>query len=148
MIVLDANLLLYAYDSRSDKHERARQWVERVFSEEMVVGLPWQTVAAFIRIATNPRIPGQRFTLDQAVEVVDQWLKQPNVLLLAPGDQHWSFLRKQLIAGQARGPLTTDAQLAALTIEHGGVLHTTDRGFGRFAELRWTNPIEAGTGPG
>ena len=148
MIVLDANLLLYAYDSRSDKHERARQWVERVFSEEMVVGLPWQTVAAFIRIATNPRIPGQRFTLDQAVEVVDQWLEQPNVLLLAPGDQHWNILRKLLIAGQARGPLTTDAQLAALTIEHGGVLHTTDRDFGRFAELRWTNPIEAGTGPG
>jgi uncharacterized protein len=143
VIILDANLLLYAYDSRSDKHDQARQWIEKIFSDETIVGLPWQTVAAFIRIATNPRIPGQRFTLDQAVDVVDQWLEQPNVLLLAPGDQHWSFLRKQLIAGQARGPLTTDAQLAALTIEHGGVLHTTDRDFGRFAELRWTNPIEA-----
>ncbi len=148
MIVLDANLLLYAYDSRSDKHQQARQWVETVFSEEIVVGLPWQTVAAFIRIATNPRIPGQRFTLDQAVEVVDQWLEQPNVLLLAPGDQHWSILRKLLMTRQARGPLTTDAQLAALTMEHGGVLHTTDRDFGRFAGLAWTNPIETGAGPG
>jgi len=147
MIVLDANLLLYAYDSRSDKHERARRWVEKTFSEEAVVGLPWQTVAAFIRIATNPRIPGQRFTLDQAVEVVDQWLEQPNVLLLAPGDQHWSILRKLLIAGQARGPLTTDAQLAAVTIEHGGVLHTTDRDFGRFPGLAWTDPIETGADP-
>ncbi|HXH66030.1 MAG TPA: TA system VapC family ribonuclease toxin [Candidatus Limnocylindrales bacterium] len=147
MIVLDANLLLYAYDSISAKHEQAREWVEKILSEEIVVGLPWQTVAAFIRIATNPRIPGERLTLDQAVEVVDQWLEQPNVLLLSPGDQHWSILRKMLIAGQARGPLTTDAQLAALTIEHGGVLHTADRGFGRFSGLAWTNPIESGTDP-
>ena len=144
MIVLDANLLLYAYDSRSDKHEQARQWVEHAFSEEAVVGLPWQTVAAFIRITTNPRIPGLRFTLDQAVQVVDQWLEQPNVRLLAPGDQHWTILRKLLIAGQARGPLATDAQLAALTIENGGVLHTTDRDFARFTGLQWTNPIETG----
>ena len=108
--------------------------------------MPWQTVAAFVRIATNPRIPGQRFTLDEAVAVVDQWVEQPNVLLLAPGDQHWNFLRKLLIAGQARGPLTTDAQLAALTMEYGGVLHTTDRDFGRFAGLAWANPIETGSG--
>src|SRR5579859_6000146 len=118
MIVLDANLLLYAYDSRSDKHARARKWVEQAFSDVAVVGLPWQTVAAFIRIATNPRIPGQRFTPEEVVLVVDQWLEQPNVRLLAPGDQHWSLLRQLLIAGQARGPLATDAQLAALTMEN------------------------------
>ncbi|HET7105512.1 MAG TPA: TA system VapC family ribonuclease toxin [Candidatus Acidoferrum sp.] len=143
MIVLDANLLLYAYDSLSDKHASARKWVEQVFSEELVVGLPWQTVAAFIRITTNPRIPGQRFTLEEVVKVIDDWLGQPNVKLLAPGDQHWNFFRKLLIAGQARGPLATDAQLAALTMEFGGVLHTTDSDFGRFAGLRWTNPINA-----
>jgi toxin-antitoxin system PIN domain toxin len=142
MIVLDANLLLYAYDSLSDNHEQARRWVEHALSEEAVVGLPWQTVEAFIRIATNPRIPGLRFTLDQAVQVVDQWLEQSNVKLLAPGDQHWTIFRKLLIAGQARGSLATDAQLAALTIENGGVLHTTDRDFARFTGLRWTNPIE------
>jgi uncharacterized protein len=146
MIVLDANLLLYAYDSRSEKHEQARKWVEQVFSNGAMLGLPWQTVAAFIRITTNPRIPGERFSLDEVVRLVDQWLELPNVKLLAPGDQHWAMLRKLLIAGQARGPLATDAQLAALTMEHGGVLHTTDRDFARFPELKWTNPIEAGTG--
>ena len=146
MIVLDANLLLYAYDSRSEKHGQARKWVEQVFSEGAVVGLPWQTVAAFIRISTNPRIPGQRFTLEEVVQVVDQWLEQPNVRLLAPGDQHWSVFKKLLIAGQAWGPLVTDAQLVAMTMEFGGVLHTTDRDFGRFAGLRWTNPIEVGAG--
>jgi toxin-antitoxin system PIN domain toxin len=146
MIVLDANLLLYAYDSRSEKHEQARKWVEQVFSNGAMLGLPWQTVAAFIRITTNPRIPGERFSLDEVVRLVDQWLELPNVKLLAPGDQHWALLRKLLIAGQARGPLATDAQLAALTMEHGGVLHTTDRDFARFPEVKWTNPIEAGTG--
>ena len=65
--------------------------------------------------------------------------------LLTPGDQHWSLLRKLLIGGQACGPLATDAQLAALTIENGGLLHTTDRDFARFTELKWTNPIEVGT---
>jgi len=142
MIILDANLLLYAYDSSSEKHEKARKWVQHVFSGGEVVGLPWQTVAAFIRITTHPRIPGQRFTPDEVVLVVDQWLEQPNVKMLAPGDQHWPFFKRLLIVGQARGPLATDAQLAALTMENGGVLYTTDRDFARFAELRWTNPIE------
>jgi len=142
MIVLDANLLLYAYDSRSEKHEQARKWVEQVFSGGELVGLPWQTVAAFIRITTNPRIPGERFTLEEVGLVVDQWLEQPNVRLLAPGDQHWAMFRNLLIAGQARGPLATDAQLAALTMENGGVLYTTDRDFARFSELRWTDPLE------
>ncbi|MBI4877147.1 MAG: type II toxin-antitoxin system VapC family toxin [Acidobacteria bacterium] len=142
MMVLDANLLLYAYDSTSRHHLQARAWVERVFSETTPVGLPWQTVAAFLRIATNPRLPGQWFTVEEAAELVGEWLAQPNVRLLAPGENHWPLLRRMLTGGQARGPLVTDAQLAALAIEHGGVLCTTDRDFARFPGLRWTNPLE------
>jgi uncharacterized protein len=141
VIVLDANLLLYAYDSESDKHAEARAWVEQTFSSENPVGLPWQTVSAFMRIVTNPRLSGRRFTAVEVVEIVDEWVNQPNVRLLGPGEQHWSLLRQMMIDGQARGPLVTDAQLAALTIEYGGVLHTTDRDFGRFPGVRWKNPI-------
>ena len=141
MIVLDANLLLYAYDSDSDKHAKARAWVEEAFSGASPVGLPWQTVSAFMRIVTNPRLTGKRFTPAEVVEIVDQWVNQPNVRLLGPGDNHWSFLRQMIVDGQVRGPLITDAQLAALTIEYGGVLHTTDRDFSRFPGLRWKNPI-------
>lgn len=90
---------------------------------------------------TNPRLPGERFSLAEAVETVDRWLEQPNVLLLAPSDGHWSLFRQMIVEGQAPGPLITDAQLAALTIEYGGVLHTTDRDFARFPALRWENPI-------
>lgn len=141
MIVLDANILLYAYDEDSDKHEQARAWVEEVFSDASPVGLPWQTISAFMRIVTNPRLGGKRFTTAEVVEVVNQWVSQPNIRLLGPGDNHWSFLRQMMVDGHARGPLVTDAQLAALTIEYGGVLHTTDRDFSRFPGLRWKNPI-------
>lgn len=141
MIVLDANLLLYAYDSASTLHARARAWIEQTFSGSAPVGLPWNTVCAFLRIMTNSRLPGERFSLPEAAQIVDSWLQQPNVRLLAPGEDHWLLFRQMLMEGQAPGPLVSDAHLAALTIESGGVLHTTDRDFARFPGLRWTNPL-------
>ncbi|MFY9559144.1 MAG: type II toxin-antitoxin system VapC family toxin [Terriglobales bacterium] len=141
MIVLDANILLYAYDSASSHHAKARAWIEGVFSGSAPVGLPWQTTSAFLRIMTNPRLPGERFTLEEAVQVVDRWMEQPNIRLLVPGDDHWLLFRQMIVEGQAPGALVTDAHLAALTIEYGGVLHTTDRDFARFPGLRWTNPL-------
>jgi hypothetical protein len=141
LIVLDANILLYAYDSTSATYAKARAWIEATLSGEAPVGLPWQSVGAFLRIVTNPALPGSRFTPEEALAIVDEWLSQPNVILLAPGQHHWLTLRQMIIEGQVRGPLVTDAQLAAVTIEHGGVLHTTDRDFARFPGLRWKNPL-------
>lgn len=141
MIVIDANLLLYAYDNTSSLHRKARSWIEEAFSGTAAVFLPWQGVTAFLRIMTNPRLPGERFTIAEAVEIVDQWLEQPNVRLIAAGDDHWILLRRMMLEGQAHGPLVSDAHLAALTIEYGGILHTTDRDFTRFPGLRWINPL-------
>jgi toxin-antitoxin system PIN domain toxin len=141
MIVLDANILLYAYDTTSGQHIVARGWIEQVLSSGAAVGIPWQTAAAFLRVVTNPRLPGERLTIEQAVRIVEQWLEQPNVKALSPGENHWPLLRQMVVDGQARGPLITDAQLAALTIECGGILHTTDRDFARFPGLRWINPL-------
>ncbi len=141
MIVLDANLLLYAYDSASTEHKPARKWAEEALSGVEPVGLPWQTISAFLRIATNVRLPGNRFTVEEAAAIVDQWVALPVVHLLAPRDRHWAFFRRLLVEGKASGPLTTDAQLAALTIENGGVLYTTDRDFARFPGLKWVNPL-------
>jgi uncharacterized protein len=141
VIVLDANILLYAYDSASAHHAKARAWIEQALSGTMLVGLPWQAISAFLRIMTNPKLPGERFTLEEAVQLVDRWLEQPNVRLLAPGDDHWPLFRQMIVEGQAPGGLVTDAQLAALTMEYGGVLHSTDRDFARFPGLRWRNPL-------
>lgn len=141
MIVLDANILLYAYDGASSHHAKARAWVEKVFSSAEPIGLPWQTVSAFLRVMTNPRLPGERFTLTEAVEIVDRWLQQPNVRALAPDDDHWALFLQTVVEGQAPGLLISDAQLAALTTEYGGVLYTTDRDFARFPGLKWTNPL-------
>lgn len=141
MIVIDANLLLYAYDATMREHAAARKWLEPVLSNEPVVGLPWQSIGAFIRIATSNAWPGNRYSMTEAAALVDKWLGRSNVFPLAPGEGHWRILRELVIEGQVRGPLTTDAQLAALTIEHGGTLYTTDRDFARFPGLRWTNPL-------
>jgi toxin-antitoxin system PIN domain toxin len=142
VIILDANILLYAYDSASPHHRGARAWIERVFSSSSPIGLPWQTISAFLRIMTHPKVPGARFSIAETVQIVDGWLEQPNIRPLGPGEDHWVSFRQAIIEGQALGPLITDAQLAALTIAHGGVLHTTDRDFSRFPGLRWKNPLE------
>ena len=140
MIVLDANLLLYAYDTGATEHKAARIFIESILSGSDAVGLPWQSIAAFLRIATNPILPG-RISMEQAVEIVAAWIEQPNVTLLCPGEKHWTTFCQMLDEGQVHGPMVTDAQLAALTIEHGGILHTTDRDFARFPGLRWKNPL-------
>ena len=141
MIVFDVNVLLYAYTPASPEHDPARKCIEALFSDDELVGLPWQTISAFIRILTDPRLPAVRRPAKEIVEIVESWMEQPNVRVLAPGERHWVIFREMLLEGQARGPMTTDAQLAALTIEAGGVLYTTDRDFSRFPGLRWKNPL-------
>ena len=141
MIVIDANLLIYSYDRDSAHHKKSRFWLEEVLSGVEAVGLPWQSVSAFLRVITNRRLSGMRVSLQQAVQVVDEWLQQPNVQILVPADEHWSVLRQMILEGQASGPLVSDAEIAAITIEHGAVLHTADRDFARVPGLRWKNPL-------
>lgn len=142
MIVIDANLLIYSYNSGSVRHAKAREWFEQVLSNTETVGLPWQSIAAFVRIMTDPRLPGARFTAYEATEVVNRWLDQPIVRVLTPGEDHWDLFRRMVVEGEGFGPLVSDAQIAALTIEYGGVLYTTDRDFARFPGLRWQNPLK------
>lgn len=142
MIVLDANLLIYAYNSGSVHHTRARPWLEAMFSSVEPMGIPWQAVSAFLRVMTNPRLPTERFTPEQATRIVDLWLAHPCVRVLTPEDGYWPLFRRMVVDGQAPGVLVSDAEIAALTIEYGGVLHTADRDFTRFPGLRWVNPLE------
>lgn len=141
MIVLDVNLLLYAFDIDSAHHASARAWLDETCSGPELIGLPWQTVWAFLRLSTNSRIFANCISMEAAIAIVSEWMNLRNVRLLMPGERHWSLLQRILIDGQVRGALTTDAELAALAIEHGGVLYSTDRDFARFPGLRWVNPL-------
>jgi toxin-antitoxin system PIN domain toxin len=141
VIILDVNLLLYAYDGTSVHNTEARAWLKKTFSGSDLIGLPWQTVWAFLRLSTNSRIFTNSISMEMAIGIVQQWMDLKQVCLLVPGERHWSIFRRMLVEGQVRGPLATDAQLAALTIEYGGVLYTTDRDFARFPGLRWVNPL-------
>lgn len=141
MILIDANLLLYAYDPDSPQHDASRGWLEQVLSGSSLVRFPWITLWAFIRISTNPRVFVHPLTPAEAHEAVTSWLEQPSVGILEPGDRHLEILSGLLRDGQATGPLVMDAVVAALAIEHGATLCSTDRDFARFAALDWENPI-------
>ena len=141
MTIVDANLLLYAYDATSRRHRGARSWLEEQFSGPAPVGLPWAVLLAFVRISTNPRVLTRPLPIAEATEIVSSWLEVPCVVVPGPGPGHWEILVGLLSASQARGPLVSDAHLAALAIEHGAALATTDRDFTRFDGLRLVDPI-------
>ena len=142
MILLDANVLLYAYNPSFPQHRRARTWLEQNFSAPAPIGLPWATIFAFLRIGTNPRAFPEPLTTDEAVAVVSAWLTHPTVTVLTPGERHWSILQDLLLRVRVRGAQVADAHLAALAIEHGATLCTTDRDFAVFGGLRLMNPLE------
>jgi toxin-antitoxin system PIN domain toxin len=141
MILIDANVLIYAYDSSSPFHGPARRWLEEVLSRPEPVRLAWVSILAFLRITTHPRVFEKPLSIDEAVSIVDSWLGQPPVAVLEPGSRYWPILRQLLPAAQARGPLVMDGQLAALAIEHGATLCSTDLDFTRFEGLRLENPL-------
>jgi uncharacterized protein len=141
VIVVDANLLIYSYDARAVDHQKSAAWLEGAFSGTETAGLPWSCICAFVRVVTNRRLPGLRVAPHAALGAVDEWLHSPNVQILTPTERHWSVFRRMVVEGQATGPLVTDAEIAALTIEYGGVLYTADRDFARFPGLRWVNPL-------
>lgn len=142
MMLVDANLLIYAYNPAAEQHAAAKRWLETVMAGRTPVRLAWVTVLAFVRIMTHPQVFKRPFSMHEAVETVDAWLAQPSVALIGPSDDHWSVLRRMLLNGQASGSLSTDAHLAALAVEHGATLFTTDRDFARFPDLRFANPLE------
>jgi toxin-antitoxin system PIN domain toxin len=143
MIVVDANLLLYAYDPDSPRHDASRRWFEDVLSGAGLVRFTWLTLWAFIRISTNSKAFVRPLSALEAHEAVASWLQQPNAGVIEPGDRHLEILGDVLRAGQAGGALVMDAALAAIAIEHGATLCSTDRDFSRFAGLDWQNPIES-----
>lgn len=141
MILVDANLLIYAVNRDSPHHVAAREWFESTLSSPTRVGLPWVVLLAFLRITTRTAIFARPLNAERALAYVDSWLGQPYVEAVAPGPQHWAILRSLLRASGTAGNLTTDAHLAALAIELRCPLYSADSDFRRFAGLEHVNPL-------
>ncbi len=141
MILVDANILLYAEDSLQSRHQQARAWWDGQLSGSGVVCLCWTVLSAFIRIGTNPRVFEHPLSLEQALARVQSWLDQPCTRVVRPTERHWTVFKQVLTDGQAVANLVTDAHLAALAIEHGCVLASTDSDFARYPKLKWRNPL-------
>lgn len=141
MILVDANLLLYAEDALSPHHDRAREWWDAQLSGTSPVCLCWEVLCAFIRLTTNPRVFEHPLSLAQAISRVQSWLDQPCLRIIQPTEKHWTFLKEMLTGGQASANLVMDAHLAALALEHGCELASTDSDFSRFSKLKWRNPL-------
>lgn len=140
-MLVDANLLLFARDAASPFHEAARDWLTEALGGPERVGLPWQSLVAFARIATHPRAYEQPLSPEDAWRQVRAWLDVPNVWTPTPGIHHAEILGRLIEEHQLRGNLISDAHLTALAIEHGLELFSADTDFARFSELRWRNPI-------
>ena len=142
MILPDVNLLLYANVTGFPQHSRARVWWEGLLNGRREVGLSAPTLFGFVRLASNPRVLDRPWPIDSVLARVEEWLAEPLVLFLQPGPRHLELAFGLLREAGVAANLTTDAQLAALAIEHQGEVHSNDSDFGRFPGLRCVNPLE------
>lgn len=141
MKVVDLNLLLYATNADAPQHRRARRWWESALNGEEQVGLTWPVLLGFLRLTTRAGLLARPLTPRQALDTMDAWLAHPLTAVLHPGDDHWMVLRRLIEEMGAAGNLTTDAHLAALAIEYGATLYSSDSDFARFPSLKTVNPL-------
>jgi toxin-antitoxin system PIN domain toxin len=141
VILLDVNLLIYATNISASQHHAARDWLDRQLVDTHRVGLPWTTLLGFLRLATSARITTRPLTTAAAWQQVSQWLACEPAWIPLPTERHAEVLGKLLGDPGVYGNLVPDAHLAALAIEHGLTLCSTDGDFARFSELKWLNPL-------
>ncbi len=141
MILLDVNLLIYATFTNATQHQAARRWVETQLNGSNRVGLPWHSLLGYLRIATNPRAFSGSIAMDEAWSQVGRWLSCDPVWIPQPTGRHAEVLGSLMAQNTVHGNLVSDAHLAALAIEHGLMLCSTDGDFARFRELKWHNPL-------
>ena len=140
-MLLDANLLLYARDTRSAFHERARRWLSEHLNGNVRVGLSWPSLIAFARVITHPRVTTEPLTPSEAWQQIEEWLAAGPAWIPSPTTRHADVLGDLTRRYEVRGHLVPDAHLAALAIEHGLTLCSADTDFARFSEVRWENPV-------
>jgi hypothetical protein len=143
VILVDANLLIYSWAEAMPQHEAARAWLDARLNQTARVGMPWPSLLAFVRLVSNPRVFERPSTVSAAWHQVEEWLECDSTWIPAPTDRHSQVLGSLIEGTPMRSNLVPDAHLAALAIEHGLELCSTDGDFARFKGLRWSNPLAA-----
>lgn len=141
MKIPDVNLLIYALDDTSARHDAARAWLDATLSASEDVGFAWIVLLAVLRLTTKAAVFANPLRPEEALDVIDGWLAQPCASVIQPTSRHLAILRGLLTPLGTGGNLTSDAHLAALAIEHGGVLCSSDTDFSRFPGLTWLDPL-------
>ena len=141
MIIVDANLLIYSVDKNSERHNQAREWLDNRLHGRYKVGLPWNSLLAFLRITTNPRIFSRPLEISKGWEQIKMWLSSPVVWSPTPGESHTTIMEKIVSTISLKPNDIPDAHLAAIAIEHGLTLCSTDSDFAKYPELNWQNPL-------
>ena len=141
-MIVDANILLYAVDQTSPLHTRSSEWLEDTLNSPRRIGLPWQTLGAFLRIATHPRASRTPLSPGAAWEFVSDWLALDNVWIPAASKDTAAILGQLIARSQITANLVADALLAALAIEYGVPVASNDSDFARFPDCTWINPLQ------
>ena len=142
MRLVDVNVLVYAFRADAPRHAAYRAWVESLVGSDEAYAVSDQVLAGFLRVVTHPRVFHPPTPIAPALAFAKAFRERANAVLLAPGARHWSIFTKLCRDAAARGNLVPDAWLAALAIESGCELVTTDRDFARFPGLRWRHPLD------
>jgi len=142
MLLPDVNVLIYAHreDSISD-HPRYAEWLTQLATGPQPFALSVLTLSGLVRIVTNRRIFKRPSTLDEVFAFTTELIRRPTARVVAPGPDHLSIFEQLCRESDAAGKLVADAQHAAVAIEHGCTMVTTDSDFDRFPGLRWQHPL-------
>lgn len=145
-MLVDANLLVYAHDRSSSFHQPCRRWLQEQLEGPRRVGIPWQSIVAFLRLTTNPRVVNNPLRPGAAWRHVESWFASPVAWRPLPTERHGELLGRYVVDLELTANHVTDAHLAALAVEHGLELCSNDSDFARFPGLRWHNPLVGRTG--
>lgn len=141
MNLIDVNVLIYSHRADSQEHARYADWLRSCVNADGPFALADVVLTSFLRIVTNRRVFSEPTPRNLAVRFCNNLLAQPNCVLLLPTPRQWSLLARLCDQANIVGPLVSDAYLAALAIDHGCEIVSTDSDFARFPELRWRHPL-------
>lgn len=142
MIAVDTNILVFDHRADSPFHDAARRALTGLVEGDALWAIPWPCLHEFLAKVTHPRIFKTPTPLEHALEQVAEWLRSPSGRVIGEPEGYMDVLSRTLRSSKVVGAKVHDARIAAVCVAHGvDELWSADRDFGRFSEMRVTNPL-------